>query len=131
MTYEGNQGFADVKERLDEIVDAVNDDDISLDAALDLYEEAITLGMKVSSLLEEDISAEQIALTVQSMDEAEAIGASPVEGSNLEGSEAKGDAATAGTSADSVSTVAGTAETPSSIDGGEGAGATEAGDGRE
>ena len=49
------QDFNSVKERLDEIVEAVSTENIELEQALDLYEEAIKLGMKASSLLEEDI----------------------------------------------------------------------------
>lgn len=47
--------FGEVKARLDEIVEAVSAEDISLDDALELYEEAVKLGMKASSLLEESI----------------------------------------------------------------------------
>ena len=47
--------FASVKQRLDEIVQAVSDDEMPLDEALDLYEEAVALGMRASDLLEEGI----------------------------------------------------------------------------
>lgn len=47
--------FGEVKARLDEIVEAVSSEDISLDDALELYEEAVRLGMRASSLLEEKI----------------------------------------------------------------------------
>lgn len=47
--------FGEVKARLDEIVEAVSSEDISLDDALELYEEAVKLGMRASSLLEEKI----------------------------------------------------------------------------
>lgn len=57
MASETNITFENVKERLDEIVDAVNDESISLDDALDLYEEAVKLGMQASTLLEEGIAA--------------------------------------------------------------------------
>lgn len=50
-----DQSFESVKERLDEIVEAVNDEDMSLEAVLDLYEEAVSLGMQASSILEENI----------------------------------------------------------------------------
>lgn len=53
--------FASIKGRLDEIVEAVNDDSISLDAALDLYEEAIALGTKATSLLEEGVLDQALA----------------------------------------------------------------------
>lgn len=57
MASETNVTFESVKDRLDEIVDAVNDESISLDDALDLYEEAVRLGMQASTLLEEGIAA--------------------------------------------------------------------------
>ena len=44
--------FASVKTRLAEIADAVDDEALSLDDALDLYEEAVALGLKASDLLE-------------------------------------------------------------------------------
>ena len=49
------QDFGTVQARLDEIVKAVADEDIPLDDALDLYEEAVSLGMRASDLLEEGI----------------------------------------------------------------------------
>ena len=49
--------YSQLKERLDQIVEAVNDEDISLDDALALYEEAVKLGSKASALIEEDINA--------------------------------------------------------------------------
>lgn len=45
-----------LKVRLDEIVELVNDDSMPLDKALDLYEEAVSLGLQVSHLLEQDIA---------------------------------------------------------------------------
>lgn len=47
--------YAEVKARLDEIVEAVKDDSLPLDDALDLYEEAVSLGLRVSDMLEDDI----------------------------------------------------------------------------
>lgn len=44
-----------VKARLDAIVDAVNDESIPLDDALELYEEAVKLGMKASEIMEADL----------------------------------------------------------------------------
>ena len=49
------QDFESVQARLDEIVRTVADEDLPLDAALDLYEEAVSLGMRASDLLEEGI----------------------------------------------------------------------------
>lgn len=47
--------FDQVKARLAEIADAVDDEDLSLDDALDLYEEAVALGLQASDLLETGI----------------------------------------------------------------------------
>lgn len=51
--------FETVRKRLEEIAREVDDDDMSLDDALDLYEEAVKLGLKASSLLEVGIVAEE------------------------------------------------------------------------
>ena len=61
--------FEAVKSRLDEIVDAVNDDALPLDDALALYEEAVALGLRASDLLEENIEAHRAS------DEADAASA--------------------------------------------------------
>lgn len=50
--------FVGVKTRLSEIVDEVSNDALSLDDALALYEEAVTLGLRASDLLEADIDAD-------------------------------------------------------------------------
>lgn len=52
MAYES---FESVKGRLAEIVDAVSNDDLPLDQALSLYEEAVGLGLRASDLLEQGI----------------------------------------------------------------------------
>lgn len=44
MSEANTESFEEVKKRLDEIVDAVADDDLPLDDALKLYEEAVQLG---------------------------------------------------------------------------------------
>ena len=44
--------FETVKNRLAEIADAVDDESLSLDEALGLYEEAVALGLQASDLLE-------------------------------------------------------------------------------
>lgn len=49
--------FEAVQSRLDEIVEAVGDENLSLDDALALYEEAVNLGLRGSDLLEENIEA--------------------------------------------------------------------------
>ncbi len=46
------QSFVEIRDRLDEIASQVRGDDIPLDAALDLYDEAVKLGMKATELLE-------------------------------------------------------------------------------
>lgn len=48
--------FESVKNRLAEIADAVDDENLPLDDALDLYEEAIALGLQASDLLETGIA---------------------------------------------------------------------------
>ena len=55
MSEANTESFEEVKRRLDEIVDAVADDDLPLDDALKLYEEAVQLGLRASSLLEENL----------------------------------------------------------------------------
>lgn len=47
--------FDDVRNRLEEIVDAVSDEGISLDDALALYEEAVKLGLSACDLSERDV----------------------------------------------------------------------------
>lgn len=49
--------FEDVNARLNEIVQAVADENLPLDEALSLYEEAVNLGLRGSDLLEENIQA--------------------------------------------------------------------------
>ncbi len=46
------QTFAGIRDRLEEIATSVRADDLSLDAALDLYDEAVKLGMKATEMLE-------------------------------------------------------------------------------
>lgn len=46
------QTFSSIRDRLDEIAAQVRGDDLPLDAALDLYDEAVKLGMKATELLE-------------------------------------------------------------------------------
>lgn len=56
-TSEPNE-FESVKSRLEEIASAVDDEDLPLDDALDLFEEAVKLGLQASSLLEVGIVVE-------------------------------------------------------------------------
>lgn len=81
MASETNITFENVKERLDEIVDAVNDESISLDDALDLYEEAVKLGMQASTLLEEGLAQQDAEVEADggSIDEANAASVSGTE----------------------------------------------------
>lgn len=60
-----------LKVRLDEIVEQVNDETLPLDQALDLYEEAVSLGLQVSHLLEQDIANKNAELDNGSTDEDE------------------------------------------------------------
>lgn len=46
------EAFTQIRDRLDEIATQVRSDDMPLDAALDLYDEAVKLGMKATELLE-------------------------------------------------------------------------------
>ncbi|MEG0071054.1 MAG: exodeoxyribonuclease VII small subunit [Raoultibacter sp.] len=55
-TQQSRESFEVVKNRLDEIVETVNDESTSLDDALTLYEEAIKLGMQASNLLDDQVS---------------------------------------------------------------------------
>lgn len=52
MDEQTRRGFAEIRDRLDEIANQVRGDDMPLDAALDLYDEAVKLGMKATELLE-------------------------------------------------------------------------------
>lgn len=52
---QNQRSFEDVRTRLEEIVDEVNAEDISLDDALKLYEEAVKLGLSACELSESDI----------------------------------------------------------------------------
>ena len=56
MALESYDSFEAVKTRLDEIVDAVSDDELALDDAL---EEAVGLGLRASDLLEDNIETQQ------------------------------------------------------------------------
>lgn len=65
-TASSQQDFGAVKQRLEFIADAVGNEEMPLEEALDLFEEAVALGMKVGDLLEiglddaeEAVSAEE------------------------------------------------------------------------
>ena len=61
MADEQGRTFEDVHERLSEIVDEVSAEDISLDDALKLYEEAVKLGLSACDLSEQDLDARRAA----------------------------------------------------------------------
>lgn len=86
MALDSYDTFEAVKGRLDEIVDAVSSDDLSLDDALALYEEAVGLGLRASDLLEEGIEAQRAE---EEGDPAGGSGAAERDGA-LDGGEASG-----------------------------------------
>ena len=63
--------YADLKARLDEIVDATADEDRPIDEVLSLYEEAVDLGLAASDLIEQDIAARRDEETAASESESE------------------------------------------------------------
>lgn len=60
MTSKSYETFEELNTRLKEIVEAVGDESLPLDDALSLYEEAVTLGLRASDLLEENIQAREV-----------------------------------------------------------------------
>ena len=54
----GLPGFESLKDRLEEIVQEVSRDDISLDDALALYEEAVNIGLSACDASETDVQSE-------------------------------------------------------------------------
>lgn len=50
--------FSSVKARLAQIAESVSDETMPLDDALDLFEEAVAIGLKVGDLLEEGIASD-------------------------------------------------------------------------
>ena len=52
MDQQTEQTFTSIRDRLEEIATQVKGDEVPLDAALDLYDEAVKLGMKATELLE-------------------------------------------------------------------------------
>lgn len=50
--------FEGINDRLKQIAENVKDESLPLDDALDLFEEAVQLGLQASNLLEEGISAD-------------------------------------------------------------------------
>ncbi len=83
MEQQESADFSSVKTRLDEIVDEIAQEGISLDDALALYEEAVKLGLAACDLSEADILPP----------EEEVIAADDVDGAGVDGVSA-GEAAT-------------------------------------
>ena len=52
MDASNSQSFSDIRDRLEDIATQVRGDELSLDSALDLYDEAVRLSMKATELLE-------------------------------------------------------------------------------
>lgn len=82
--------FEAVRARLDEIVDAVNAEDVTLDEALALYEEAVKLGLSACDLSEKDVEA---AFPADFADDAAAEVAEAVEGAGSAGPAAPAESA--------------------------------------
>lgn len=77
MADEQGRTFEDVHERLSEIVDEVSAEDISLDDALKLYEEAVKLGLSACDLSEQDLDAFLATEEEGESSPAEECGATP------------------------------------------------------
>lgn len=73
MAEEGYSTYAQIKERLDEIVEAAKDDGLPIDDALSLYEEAVRLGLAASDLIEQDIEARDAADAQNAPEEADSL----------------------------------------------------------
>lgn len=69
MEAQAPQTFEDIKARLDEIVEAVSDEELPLDQALGLYEEAVGIGLAASRIMEEGIAAN----TAEAADQAQQL----------------------------------------------------------
>ena len=59
MESQAPQTFEDIKARLDEIVAAVSDEELPLDEALSLYEEAVGIGLTASRIVEAESAEAQ------------------------------------------------------------------------
>ncbi len=91
MTLESYDTFEAVKSRLDQIVDAVGNEELPLDDALALYEEAVGLGLRASDLLEENIEAQRAANEA----EAEPAGSASDEGASEDSAQATAESCSA------------------------------------
>lgn len=117
MTSKTYDTFEELNTRLKEIVEAVGDESLPLDDALALYEEAVTLGLRASDLLEENIQtheaqeasgAEEGLADVTAQGEAAAHDAADVQNGAdaLSDAPATGDAAAQGAAAFALDTAA-------------------------
>ena len=70
MSHDDARSFEDIKTRLDEIVSLVSDDSIPLDEALDLYEEAVGIGLQASRIMEEGIAEKEAEQAAQALRDA-------------------------------------------------------------
>lgn len=82
---EEQNSFVDLKGRLDEIVAAVSNEDIPLEKALDLYEEAVGLGLQASRIMEQGIAERDAQEAAAEADQATQDAA---QSESVEGSEA-------------------------------------------
>ena len=67
MSHDDARSFEDIKIRLDEIVSLVSDDSLPLDEALDLYEEAVGIGLQASRIMEEGIAEKEAEQAAQAL----------------------------------------------------------------
>ena len=88
MAQQTGRTFEDMQQRLEQIVDEVAAEDISLDDALALYEEAVKLGLAACDLSETDVEA---YLAASSAHEEEA-GVVSAEGEDAQSADADADA---------------------------------------
>jgi exodeoxyribonuclease VII small subunit len=64
--------YSQVNDRLKQIIAQVSDGSIALDDALDLFDEAVQLGVRASTLMEEDITSRDLAAASDEADAAHA-----------------------------------------------------------
>lgn len=70
MSHDDARSFEDIKTCLDEIVSLVSDDSLPLDEALDLYEEAVGIGLQASRIMEEGIAEKEAEQAAQALRDA-------------------------------------------------------------
>lgn len=74
-----NLNFKDTLDRLDQITQAVKDPELPLDKVLDLYEEAVSLGLAAADALEDGIDLDALAEQPEQPEQPEQAGQSPVQ----------------------------------------------------